>query len=589
MKPGIRQAPDSAEFHTRLHLVHWLVLGASLGLTVLAWFVSSNLIAERHRLRFEQAAAETVERFAERLRLYDNTLRAGVGFARAEQAAGGVSLRDWQTLVSSLELPQRLGGLSGLALVDRVPRAELAAYNARVAQEYGELGFAVWPPVAADEHLPVRYVAPLTPNQEVAGLDLAFEEQRRLAAQRALESGQVQMTGPITLVQDMRHSPGFVLYAPLAPQGEALARGPALVAAAFVAEDLLASLDLASEHLTLSLRDGGTFLLQQSAETHADYDPYPMFSSELSLPLYGREWIFELRSSQSFRAEFASNLPTLILIGGLTVDLLLLGVFLVLVHANARAHELARQMTASLRRSEIELKKRNEELIQFNYRVSHDLVAPLRTLQGLVQMAKEDLRDAEYKDLGGGLDRIETMVDQQVRVISSIFDLCESDLRVEEYARIPLKPLIKRLFLQVLRMHPEARVELQLPFADDVSVAAKPVRLEQILLNLLSNAVKYRSQERSRPLIEVTVEQAAGWTTLRVRDNGIGIPNNALPHVFELFFRAHSSSMGGAGLGTYIVRKNIENMGGNARVYSDSNGTAFEVEWPTKQPEELAA
>lgn len=572
--------------HTRLHFVHWLVLGASLLLTVLAWYISSNQQQQKHAKMFEVEAERLTSQLRERMEKYENALWSGVGTLEIIKRGRGLTRADWKRFAETINLVERYPGINGIGVIYSARPDELPVLEQRFAEQFPELDrVEIYPKHQHGVHFPILLLEPLAGNSEAIGLDIAFETNRRTAARAALDTGAPQMTGPIVLVQDSEETPGFLLFVPFdisvdgAASDDRQERG--FVYAAFVVHRLIAgTLASANRMVTFTLRDAGTNLYAETRENTPVFDPAPMFETQSTLNFYGREWVFDIRSNLDFRRRAQSSLPTTILIGGITVDLLLLGVFLILVNSNARAVNLAQKMTADLRESKSQLKKRNEELIQFNYRVSHDLVAPLKTIQGLVLMARDDLSDKNPDAVDPSLERVDAMVNQQIQVISSIFELCESDLSNESYQRIDIRKLAKSLFARVLRVQPEARVELRLPIPEGTTVLAKPTRLEQILFNLIANAVKFRNPNVNNPMVEITIERVDSWVTLRVRDNGIGIPASARGRVFDLFFRAHSTHAGGAGLGTYIVRKNVENMGGTARVHSDPDGTLFEIEWP---------
>jgi signal transduction histidine kinase len=108
------------------------------------------------------------------------------------------------------------------------------------------------------------------------------------------------------------------------------------------------------------------------------------------------------------------------------------------------------------------------------------------------------------------------------------------------------------------------------------------VRLEQVVTNLLSNAAKFGA---GKP-IEITVDAQDGTARLEVRDQGIGIAPDRLPHVFGRFERAVSvREYGGLGLGLYIVREIVSALGGSVRAESTVGiGSTFTVELPRDRP-----
>jgi signal transduction histidine kinase len=127
------------------------------------------------------------------------------------------------------------------------------------------------------------------------------------------------------------------------------------------------------------------------------------------------------------------------------------------------------------------------------------------------------------------------------------------------------------------------RVHLAVERCDDLRIQADPIRLQQVIWNLLTNAVKFTPPEGR---VGVWLEHSTGGGVLLVvRDTGAGIAADFLPHLFEQFRQADSSStrrQGGLGLGLFIVRHVVEAHGG--RVWAESagegKGSAFFVELP---------
>lgn len=575
----------------RLHLAHWLVLGASLGLTCLAWYFSKTQLEQRLESRFRHDADQVVSLLAERMEKYEGSLWAGVGMLHALGSDRQVTRKDWINFAKAIDLPGRYPGINGIGLIEDIKPAELESYTRRIRAEYPELKpFRVHPTVTGDQHYIISYIEPFENNRQAVGLDTAFETQRRQASERASAHGNAQISGPITLVQDATQTPGFLFLAPYQLPTRAGPPRTGKVYAAFVVRDLMkGALAVANRQVTVSARDGKTYLYQETQDNTAGFDPTPNFTREVTIPLYGRDWTFEIRSNLAFRNSAHSHGPTLVLAGGLIVDLLLLGVFLLLVSSNARAHRFARKMTVDLQKSQKQLQRRNDELIQFNYRVSHDLVAPLKTIQGLTDCIRSDIADNDLSEVNPSIDRIESMVQQQINVISSIFDLCEADLRPQQSSPIPLGDLIIEMFERAQESQHDATVRLDLDVPHDFMISAPRGRMEQILFNLLTNAIKFRHPEQGQPVVRVSAQRNSETATLTIADNGIGIPAPTRDRIFDLFFRAHSTGTGGAGLGTYIVRRNIENMGGTVEVCSDNTGTVFILRWPQKHAESAAA
>ena len=110
---------------------------------------------------------------------------------------------------------------------------------------------------------------------------------------------------------------------------------------------------------------------------------------------------------------------------------------------------------------------------------------------------------------------------------------------------------------------------------DQVKVLADPTRLEQVLVNLLTNAAQYTEDEGQITL----TAHLDGWVVITVKDNGIGIPREILPHIFDLFVQAERQidrSQGGLGIGLTLVKYLIEMHGGTVTATSEGTGKGSE-------------
>jgi signal transduction histidine kinase len=115
-------------------------------------------------------------------------------------------------------------------------------------------------------------------------------------------------------------------------------------------------------------------------------------------------------------------------------------------------------------------------------------------------------------------------------------------------------------------------------------------RLELAFVNLLSNAIKYSDADKPSRYVEVSGERDDGFHRILVRDNGIGIPADALNTIFKRFTRAHAdrgdlSHVSGIGLGLAIVDDCVQSIGGSIEVESDEGaGTTFVLRLPLAPP-----
>ena len=131
---------------------------------------------------------------------------------------------------------------------------------------------------------------------------------------------------------------------------------------------------------------------------------------------------------------------------------------------------------------------------------------------------------------------------------------------------------------------------VEIRIADDLpTVTTDLARLELVLMNLVSNAIKYSDPAKPSRFVEIFLSGATDdGRTIGVRDNGIGVPAEDVPHIFENFFRASpekDAQLGikGSGLGLAIVAECVEAIGGRITVASvEGEGTAFDLWLPAE-------
>jgi PAS domain S-box-containing protein len=220
----------------------------------------------------------------------------------------------------------------------------------------------------------------------------------------------------------------------------------------------------------------------------------------------------------------------------------------------------------------------NQELETFSYSISHDLRAPLRSMQGFAQMLA-----AEYGHLlpEPGQEFTNRIVDSARQMDQLLRDLLEySRLSQSEIKNQPVDPeLMVNEVLDSLRseIHDKhAEIEVQHPLA---SLVAHASTLKQILTNLIANALKFVEPGKT-PHIRIFTEAHNGTVRLWVEDNGIGISSDQHDKIFGLFQRLHTAeAYPGTGIGLAIVRKSAQRMGGRSGVESTpGKGSRFWLE-----------
>jgi signal transduction histidine kinase len=235
-----------------------------------------------------------------------------------------------------------------------------------------------------------------------------------------------------------------------------------------------------------------------------------------------------------------------------------------------------RQVEENIQRTNQELSKRNTELDNFVYSVSHDLRAPIASVLGLINLARKD-KDTSMKDMY--LDMIHKSALQQDHFIREILDQSRNSRLEIKREEVFFEPLIDETFSQLKfatstgkSVEKIIRIKQERPFYCD------RWRLKVILNNIISNAIRYRNGKD--PVIKVDVEIMGHLATLAIEDNGKGIEQEHLPNIYKMFYRATDDGAG-SGLGLYIVKEAVDKLNGNITIDSTvGKGTRVQFQIP---------
>lgn len=224
--------------------------------------------------------------------------------------------------------------------------------------------------------------------------------------------------------------------------------------------------------------------------------------------------------------------------------------------------------------------------------VSHELRTPLNSILGWAQMLR--IRKLDANTTVRALETIERNAKQQVKVIDDILDvsrIIRGKFRLN-LVSVNLAEIVRDCVETFSLSATTKNLDLALEINGNISqINGDPDRLRQVISNLLSNAIKF-TPENGR--IEVNLSQNGKQVQVSVSDTGIGINPEFLPHVFEGFRQADSSttrSHGGLGLGLTIVRYLVELHGGTVEAFSDgkNQGAMFIVKLPSLQNQNVSA
>lgn len=257
-----------------------------------------------------------------------------------------------------------------------------------------------------------------------------------------------------------------------------------------------------------------------------------------------------------------------------------------------RADDLSRRVPYANRPDEIgdlarafnQTLERLERLFRTQQRlladVSHELRTPLTAIRGNLDLMSR-MGEADPESMGA----IQAEIERMTRLVGDLLLLARADsggLPLEHQV-VELDSVLFEVYRQVRMM--DAPVFIELVEVDQARVMGDSDRLKQLFLNLLENAVKYTPAGGE---VQLSLSKKAGWAQLEIVDNGIGIPAENLPHIFDRFYRvdkARTRAQGGSGLGLSIAKWIAQAHGGAIRVTSTvGEGTTFTVTLPLYEP-----
>jgi len=236
-----------------------------------------------------------------------------------------------------------------------------------------------------------------------------------------------------------------------------------------------------------------------------------------------------------------------------------------------------------LRESDAALRDADRRKDEFLATLAHELRNPLSLVRNVITLQRNP--GAPATDPQWGQDIIERQVNYLTRLTDDLFDVSRitRDKLVLQRETVSLADVIRAAVESSRPLIDQRQHELTVTMSQDsIYVEADRVRLTQVFMNLLNNAAKYTSDPGH---IWLNVEQAGDTVVVRVKDSGIGIAAENLPHLFELFYqvdRSFTRSEGGLGLGLTLVHRLVEMHGGKVDVRSDgvNRGSEFIVHLP---------
>jgi signal transduction histidine kinase len=263
----------------------------------------------------------------------------------------------------------------------------------------------------------------------------------------------------------------------------------------------------------------------------------------------------------------------------------------------AEAIDEIRQATVThfLRVSAEQVRQREERLRRFNRMVSHELKNRIGAIRGASTLLGEPWLEESQRA------RFLRIISQNGEGLQRVLENLTALSRLDGEARQHRNVLLPKAAAEVVRQLRDAAKlgQVEVRIATDIpAVEVDAAAVELCLANYVSNAIKYADGSKPVRTVEITGELVvptparAGELIVRVRDNGLGVPEASRHRLFEQFFRAHDATVTaeGTGLGLNIVQETVTSLGGRSWAeFPEEGGSVFAFSLPSRRVEDAAA
>ena len=422
----------------------------------------------------------------------------------------------------------------------------------------------------------VKDIYPLKGNEAAFGIDMLNSTARKHEANLAMKSGQYTIAGPYELNQG---GLGSLLFEPIYitdKSGEKSFWGFSILVLdwnRFLEELELDKLTDASYCYQMWKKDGNsgkkTIIAQGGDAIHKG-------AVQISCKVPNDTWYFEIIPHTGW---VTVKQQALVFLVAVSIAVLATAICYLMLHRKQRE----KLYTEEIRKSAEKARKANEAKTRFLFNMSHDIRTPMNAIVGFSGLLEKSIHD-EKKSLDY-IKKIRVSSDILLTIINQVLEMA----RIES-GKITLNPEsvnIREMVEAMNTVFESSLTKKSLEYQCSLNVVHDQIlcdktKMEEIILNVVSNSIKY-----TNPHGKITVsideldsedEKNANYKVV-VEDNGIGMSQDYLPHIFEEFSREHTSTetrVAGTGLGLPIVKSLVDRMGGTIEVESEEGkGTRF--------------
>jgi two-component system, sensor histidine kinase and response regulator len=235
-------------------------------------------------------------------------------------------------------------------------------------------------------------------------------------------------------------------------------------------------------------------------------------------------------------------------------------------------------MRKEIKEKNLKLQKLHSEINQFVYSLSHELRGPLMSISGVSKLAKMELSDPNVLEYFEMIDSATGKLDDFIYKMLDFYRSTKIDHKVTE---IKFKDILDQQMLAYREKFDLDHFLITLKVRQEDPFYSDEAKIRVILNNLFSNAVQFQKNLPSQKIINISIDVIENQAVILLEDNGIGIEQRMQQDVFNLFTRATQKNVG-TGLGLYMVKEAVEQMGGKINLESQLNeGTSIQVTLPS--------
>lgn len=566
-----------------------LVLLACLGASSYYWFNMRSSVRDTFSKEAEQAIKTTEQSIGGRLQVYSNIMVGGSGLFMASDS---VTRQEWEDFITAFNVQEQYPGVQGFGYGEHVMPASLDSHVQAVrATDIPE--YSVIPKTNSEPYAPVLYISPFSSQRRpILGFDMMSEPARRKALLRARDTGQMSVTGKVTLAQTKdggatNKEPGLIIYLPVYTKNMPIEtteqRQQAIqgyIYAALRLNELLKGIfgDEGNSQLGLQVYNGQDKnedeLMYRSENFQKIANARGSLVNERVLDIGDEKLLMSYVVSPQVLSSTDRNAPWSTLLRGIVISITV--ALLVYYLLTNRTRKMMRAQHA-------EVQSAKDDLLSL---ASHQLRTPATVVKQYVGMLLQGYGGAITKQQESMLNSAYVSNERQLQIINQILYVARLDagqlkLQKEKFDIAQLvrdivkehEPSIKSSKQKIIKKIPRG----------PVIISGDPQYLYMAVDNLISNANKYTP---AKGKITLTLERTVKEVTLSVADTGVGISEIEAKHIFDKFTRGESEMtavVSGSGIGLYLVKRIAELHRGAITVAPNRpKGTVFKLCIPAR-------